>query len=219
MRPFVTLSGLVAPLDRVDVDTDAILPKQYLRSIAKEGFGGYLFDAWRYRDVGELGKDPAGRPRNPDFVLNQPRYEGAEILLCRRNFGCGSSREHAVWALRDAGFRAYVAPSYGDIFYNNSLKNGLLPVVLPEDAVERLFEVVATTPGCRFAIDLPAQTVRTPAGEAFAFAIDPFRKRCLVESLDDVAYGLSHAERIRSFERGRAAEAPWIFDDFPGWSP
>lgn len=216
MKPFVTLTAAVAPLDRVDVDTDAILPKQFLRSIEKSGYGDYLFDAWRYRDVGELGKGSTGRPLNPDFVLNKPRYRGAEILLCRRNFGCGSSREHAVWALRDNGFRALIAPSFADIFHNNCFKNGLLPIVLAEPIVDRLFTAVEASPGYRLTIDLPAQAVRTPQGESLPFAIDSFRKRCLIESLDDISYALAHAERIRAFEARRSTEAPWVFAGFQG---
>jgi 3-isopropylmalate/(R)-2-methylmalate dehydratase small subunit len=210
MRPFGTLTALVAPLDRADVDTDAILPKQYLRSIEKSGYGAYLFDAWRYRDTGELGQ--GARTPNLDFVLNHPRYQGAEILLGRRNFGCGSSREQAPWALRDSGFRALIAPSFGEIFSGNCLKNGLLPVALADPIVDRLFAAVAATPGYRLTIDLHAQTVRTPEGESLPFAIDPFRKRCLLEGLDDISYVLTHAERIRAFEARRRAEAPWIFE-------
>lgn len=211
MKPFVTLTALVAPLDRVDVDTDQILPKQYLGSLEKSGYGDYLFDAWRFRNAGELGTRRAGRVTNPDFVLNQPRYQGAEILLARRNFGCGSSREQAVWALRDYGFRALIAPSFGEIFYNNCLKNGLLPIVPPEAIVDRLFTTVEATPDYRLAIDLPSQSVHTPEGESLPFEMDAFRKRCLIEGLDDIAYALTHAERIRAFEEHRRAEAPWVF--------
>ena len=214
MKPFVTLTAVVAPLDRLDVDTDAILPKQFLRSLENSGYGDYLFDAWRFRDIGELGKGSAGRPLNPDFVLNQPRYRDAQILLGRRNFGCGSSRENAVWALRDYGFRAVIAPSFGEIFYNNCLKNGLLPIVLSELIVDRLFTAVEAAPGYRLTVDLPAQTVHTPEGESLLFPIDAFRKRCLIESLDDISYGLAHAERIRAFEARRSTEAPWIFGGF-----
>jgi 3-isopropylmalate/(R)-2-methylmalate dehydratase small subunit len=214
MRPFGTLTALVAPLDRADVDTDAILPKQYLRSIEKSGYGAYLFDSWRYRDAGELGQ--TARTPNPDFVLNQPCYQGAQILLARRNFGCGSSREQAPWALRDYDFRALIAPSFGEIFAGNCLKNGLLPIALAEPIVDRLFAAVAATPGFRLSIVLPAQTVRTPEGDTFAFAIDPFRKRCLVEGLDDIGYVLTHADRIRGFEARRRAEAPWLFEGFTG---
>lgn len=214
MKPFVRLTAVVASLDRADVDTDAILPKQFLRSLAKSGYGDYLFDAWRFRDVGELGRGSAGRPPNPDVVLNQPRYRGAEILLARRNFGCGSSRENAVWALRDYGFQALIARSFGEIFYNNCLKNGLLPIVLAEPVVDRFFAAVEATLGYRLTIDLSAQSVRTPEGESLAFAINAFRKRCLLDGLDDIAYALAHAARIRAFEARRSAEAPWIFDGF-----
>ena len=214
MRPFGVLTALVVPLDRADVDTDAILPKQYLHLMGKSGYGAYLFDAWRYRDTGELGK--TARTPNPNFALNHPCYQGAQILLGRRNFGCGSSREQAPWALRDYGFRALIAPSFGEIFYGNCLKNGLLPVVLADPIVDRLFAIVAATPGYRLTIDLPPQTVRTPEGECFEFAIDPFRKRCLLEGLDDISYVLTHADRIRAFEARRRAEAPWIFEGFTG---
>jgi 3-isopropylmalate/(R)-2-methylmalate dehydratase small subunit len=214
MRPFVALTALVVPLDRGDVDTDAILPKQFLRSIEKSGYGEYLFDAWRYRESGEIGQAGAERSLNPDFVLNDPRYCGAEILLCGQNFGCGSSREQAAWALRDYGIRALIAPSFGEIFYDNCLKNGLLPIVLAGPVVDRLFAAVDGTPGYRLTVDLPAQTVRTPMGESHSFAIDPFRKRCLVEGLDDISYVLAHAERIRAFEARRRADAPWVFGGF-----
>lgn len=214
MTPFVTLTALVAPLDRVDVDTDQILPKQYLGSLEKSGYGDYLFDAWRFQDIGKLGTASAHRSPNPDFVLNQPRYQGAAILLGRRNFGCGSSREQAPWALRDYGFRVLVAPSFGEIFYNNCLKNGLLPVVLDEPIVDRLFADVGATPGYRLTVDLAAQVVQTPAGECLSFPIDAFRKRCLLEGLDDIAYALTHAERIRAFEERRHTEAPWVFSGF-----
>lgn len=214
MRPFVALTALVVPLDRVDVDTDAILPKQFLRSIEKSGYGEYLFDAWRYRESGEIGQAGAERSLNPDFALNDPRYCGAEILLCRQNFGCGSSREQAAWALRDYGIRALIAPSFGEIFYDNCLKSGLLPIMLADPVVDRLFAAVDGTPGYRLTVDLPAQTVRTPMGESLSFAIDPFRKRCLVERLDDISYVLAHAERIRAFEARRRADAPWVFGGF-----
>lgn len=202
VKPFRTLTALVAPLDRADVDTDAILPKQFLRSVSRTGYGDALFAAWRYRDEGVL---------DPDFTLNQPRYQGAEILLCRRNFGCGSSREQAPWALRDYGIRALIAPSFGGIFYDNCLKNGLLPIRLPEPAVDRLFAAVAATPGYRLAVDLPAQSVETPEGETLSFDIHPFSKRCLIQGLDDIAYALAHADAIRAFEASRRAEAPWVF--------
>ena len=211
MKPFLMLTALVAPLDRADVDTDAILPKQFLRSLLKSGYGNYLFDAWRYRDPGDLSKSSTERLLNSDFALNEPRYHGAEILLCRRNFGCGSSREQAPWALRDYGFRALIAPSYGEIFYDNCLKNGLLPIVLAEPIVDRLFAAVMAKPDYRLTIDLPAQVVQTPEGQTLAFNIDAFRKRCLIESLDDISYALTHADKIRAFEASRREEAPWVF--------
>lgn len=211
MKPFLTVTTLVAPLDRADVDTDAILPKQFLRSLSKSGYGAYLFDAWRYRDPGDLTKSSTERALNSGFALNEPRYHGAEILLCRRNFGCGSSREQAPWALRDYGFRALIAPSFGEIFYDNCLKNGLLPIVLAEPTVDRLFAAVTATPEYRLTIDLPAQAVRTPEGEALTFDIDGFRKRCLLESLDDISYALTRADKIRDFEASRREEAPWVF--------
>lgn len=211
MKPFLTLTALVAPLDRADVDTDAILPKQFLRSLLKSGYENYLFDAWRYRDPGDLSNSSTERLLNPDFALNEPRYHGAEILLCRRNFGCGSSREQAPWALRDYGFRALIAPSYGEIFYDNCLKNGLLPIVLAEPIVDRLFAAVMAQPGYRLTIDLPAQAVQTPDDKTLPFSIDAFRKRCLIESLDDISYALTHADTIRAFEASRREEAPWVF--------
>ncbi len=206
MKPFVSLSARVVPLDRADVDTDAILPKQYLTSIEASGYGAHLFAGWRY-----LGPD---RTPNPDFALNDPRYAGAEILLCRQNFGCGSSREQAVWALRDHGIRALVGSGFGEIFYDNCLKNGLLPFVLSESAVDDLFAAARRSPGYALAIHLPEQVVRTPDGQALPFAIDAFRKRCLLEGLDDIAYVLTHADRIRAFEARRMTEAPWVFGGF-----
>ncbi len=211
MQAFTTLTGLVAPLDRANVDTDAIIPKQYLKSVQRTGFGPNLFDDWRYLDSGEPGMDHNARRLNPEFVLNQPRYAGAEILLARANFGCGSSREHAVWALTDAGFRAVIAPSFADIFFNNAFKNGLLPLVLPAEQVDRLFQETAAAPGYRLAIDLPAQTVTTPAGEVLSFAIDPARKHRLVAGLDDIALTLQHADAIRVYEARRREQAPWLF--------
>jgi 3-isopropylmalate/(R)-2-methylmalate dehydratase small subunit len=211
MEPFRVHTGIVAPLDRANVDTDAIIPKQFLKSIRRSGFGPNLFDEWRYLDRGEPGMDNAPRPRNPDFVLNQPRYAGASILLARRNFGCGSSREHAPWALADFGFRALVAPSYADIFFNNCFKNGLLPVVLGESEVDRLFHEVAAFPGFTLTIDLSAQTVSTRDGAIrFAFDVEPFRKRCLLEGLDDIGLTLQHADEIRAFEEKRLREMPWL---------
>ena len=211
MEPFRILTGLVAPLDRTNVDTDAIIPKQFLKSIKRSGFGPNLFDAWRYLDRGEPGVDNDRRPRNPDFVLNEPRYQGASILLARRNFGCGSSREHAPWALADYGFRAVIAPSYGDIFYNNCCKNGFLPIVLPESQVDRLFDAVKAFPGFRLVIDLERQTVATQdGGMSFGFDIDTFRKHCLVNGLDDIGLTLQHADAIREFEAKRLADLPWL---------
>jgi 3-isopropylmalate/(R)-2-methylmalate dehydratase small subunit len=211
MEPFRVLTGLVAPLDRANVDTDAIIPKQFLKSINRSGFGPNLFDAWRYLDRGEPGSDPATRPLNPDFVLNQPRYQGAQILLARRNFGCGSSREHAPWALLDYGFRALVAPSFADIFLNNCLKNGLLPVVLSRHEVDRLFNETEAFPGFRLTIDLEKQTVSTLDGaHVFGFEIEPFRKDCLLNGLDEIALTLAHADEIRAFEAKHLAEKPWL---------
>lgn len=211
MKQFTTVTAVVAPLDRPNVDTDAIIPKQYLKSIRRTGFGPFLFDDWRYLDPGDLDIDPANRRLDPDFVLNQPAYAHAQILLARENFGCGSSREHAVWALDDYGFRAVIAPSFADIFYNNSFKNGLLPVVLPETTVSQLFERVLAAPGYKLTVDLPNQRVMTPNGEAYAFEIDAFRKSCLVEGLDEIALTLKDSDAIRAYERRRAAEAPWLF--------
>jgi 3-isopropylmalate/(R)-2-methylmalate dehydratase small subunit len=212
MQAFRVLTGLVAPLDRANVDTDAIIPKQFLKSINRSGFGPNLFDAWRYLDPGEPGADNSRRRPNPDFVLNEPRYQGAQILLARRNFGCGSSREHAPWALGDYGFRSIIAPSYADIFFNNCFKNGLLPIVLPEADVARLFADAAAFPGFKLTIDLEAQTVATSDGSTvFPFSVDAFRKHCLLNGLDDIALTLTHADEIRAFESKRKAEQPWLF--------
>jgi 3-isopropylmalate/(R)-2-methylmalate dehydratase small subunit len=212
MEKFTVLNGLVAPLDRANVDTDAIIPKQFLKSIKRSGFGPNLFDAWRYLDTGEPGMDNSLRPLNPDFVLNQPRYQGASILVARKNFGCGSSREHAPWALEDYGFRAVIAPSFADIFFNNCFKNGLLPIVLSEADVDRLFHDVAAFPGFRLVVDLPAQTVAYDDGSrTMAFDVDAFRKYCLVNGLDDIGLTLRHAEKIKAFEERRRAEQPWLF--------
>jgi len=212
MEKFTVHNGLVAPLDRPNVDTDQIIPKQFLKSIKRSGFGPNLFDAWRYLDHGEPGMDHAQRPLNPDFVLNQPRYRGATILLARENFGCGSSREHAPWSLMDYGFRAVLAPSFGDIFFNNSFKNGFLPVRLAASEIDRLFHDVAAFPGFRVAIDLAAQTVAYPDGSrAFRFEIDSFRKHCLLNGLDEIGLTLRHAEKIRAFEERRKAAYPWLF--------
>jgi 3-isopropylmalate/(R)-2-methylmalate dehydratase small subunit len=211
MEAFRVLDGVVAPLDRANVDTDAIIPKQFLKSIKRSGFGPNLFDAWRYLDRGEPGQDHSTRRHNPDFVLNEPRYRGARILLARRNFGCGSSREHAPWALADFGFRALIAPSYADIFFNNSFKNGLLPIVLTEMEVDRLFDAVKAFPGFRLVIDLAQQTVSTPDGAmTFRFEVEPFRKHCLLNGLDDIGLTLQHADAIREFEAKRHAEHPWM---------
>ncbi len=211
MQRFTRLDGLVAPLDRANVDTDAIIPKQFLKSIKRSGFGPNLFDEWRYLDVGQPGRDNARRPLNPDFVLNQPRYRGASILLTRDNFGCGSSREHAPWALEDYGFRALIGTSFADIFYNNCFKNGLLPVTLPGAEVDALFAQVAAQPGYRLVIDLEAQTVTRPDGAVLAFAVDAFRKYCLVNGFDDIGLTLRHADKIRDFEARRRIEQPWLF--------
>ena len=211
MEKFTLLEALVAPLDRPNVDTDAIIPKQFLKSIKRSGFGPNLFDEWRYSDQGEPGMDNAARPLNPDFVLNQPRYQGAGILLGRENFGCGSSREHAVWALLDYGFRVVLAPSFADIFFNNCFKNGVLPVILPADTIERLFQAVTANPGYRLSVDLPVQQIRTPEGEIITFEVDDFRKDCLIRGLDDIDLTLQHAAEIRAFEEQRRRDAPWIF--------
>ena len=211
MQKFTVHKGLVAPMDRENVDTDAIIPKQFLKSIKKTGFGINLFDEWRYLDPGFPGQDPTTRKPNPDFVLNQPRYQGASILLARKNFGCGSSREHAPWALDQYGFRAIVAPSYADIFFNNCFKNGLLPIVLPDAAVDRLFAAVAAFPGYALTIDLAAQTVTSADGSApLRFDVDPFRKRCLLNGWDDIGLTLQHADEIRAFESRHLAEQPWL---------
>ena len=211
MQPFRVHSGIVAPLDRANVDTDAIIPKQFLKSIKRSGFGVNLFDAWRYTDPGQPGQDPALRRPNPDFVLNQPRYRDASILLARRNFGCGSSREHAPWALADYGFRALVAPSYADIFFNNCFKNGLLPIVLPDASIDRLFADVAAFPGYRLTIDLERQSIGTADGSiSFSFDIDPFRKQCLLNGWDDIGLTLQHADEIRAFEARHLQQQPWL---------
>jgi 3-isopropylmalate/(R)-2-methylmalate dehydratase small subunit len=211
MEAFTILTGLVAPLDRANVDTDAIIPKQFLKSIHRSGFGPNLFDEWRYKDHGEPGQDCTDRPLNEDFVLNQARYHGAQILLAGRNFGCGSSREHAPWALLDYGFRAIIAPSFADIFYNNCFKNGILPIVLSEQVVESLFKAVDSTPGYRLTVDLQAQTVTIPAEQPLSFEVDAFRKHCLLNGLDDIGLTLQHAEAITDYETRRKQDAPWLF--------
>ena len=210
MTPFRVHTGLVAPMDRENVDTDAIIPKQFLKSIRKSGFGENLFDEWRFLDHGEPGQDPATRRPNPDFVLNQPRYQGASILIARRNFGCGSSREHAPWALQQYGFRALIAPSYADIFFNNCFKNGLLPIRLPEGEVARLFDEVAAFPGYRLTVDLERQVVVKPDGAELAFEVEGFRKYCLLGGYDDVALTLRHADKIRAYESERLLTKPWL---------
>jgi len=210
MQAFTVHQGLVAPMDRENVDTDAIIPKQFLKSIKRTGFGPNLFDAWRYLDPGEPGQDPHSRKPNPDFVLNQPRYSGASVLLARKNFGCGSSREHAPWALDQYGFRCVIAPSFADIFFNNCFKNGLLPIQLPEAEVSRLFDEVFAFVGYRLTIDLPRQLIVRADGSELAFEIQPFRKYCLVNGYDDIALSLRHAERIKAFEAERLARMPWL---------
>jgi 3-isopropylmalate/(R)-2-methylmalate dehydratase small subunit len=211
MDQFTVHRGLVAPLDRANVDTDAIIPKQFLKSIHRTGFGVNLFDGWRYLDKGEPGQDCSQRPLNPQFVLNESRYRGASILLARRNFGCGSSREHAPWALQDYGFRAVIAPSFADIFFNNCFKNGLLPIVLPDSAVDRLFADAAVFPGFELVIDLGEQRVVSPDGSiAFAFEVDSHRRWCLMNGFDDIGLTLRHADLIREFEARRLAEQPWL---------
>jgi len=210
MQKFTVHKGLVAPMDRENVDTDAIIPKQFLKSIRKTGFGQNLFDAWRYLDPGEPGQDPASRKPNPDFVLNQPRYQGASILLARKNFGCGSSREHAPWALDQYGFRCVIAPSFADIFFNNCFKNGLLPLVLPDAQVDRLFSEVAAFPGYQLTVDLERQVVVLPQGDEMTFEVQPFRKYCLLNGFDDIGLTLRQADKIREFEAERLATKPWL---------
>ena len=212
MEKFVRHDGLVAPLDRANVDTDQIIPKQFLKSIKRTGFGPNLFDEWRYLDEGFPGQDNSKRPKNEEFVLNLPRYQGGSILLTRRNFGCGSSREHAPWALMDFGFRAILAPSFADIFYNNCFKNGLLPIVLSEDNVEALFQAVESKEGFRITIDLENQQVIPEAGEPLPFEIDEFRKHCLLNGLDEIGLTLNEADTIRAYEQRRAEREPWVFE-------
>lgn len=211
MEPFRCLTGIVAPLDRANVDTDAIIPKQFLKSIKRSGFGPNLFDEWRYLDRGEPGMDNSTRNLNPDFVLNQPRYRGASILLARDNFGCGSSREHAPWALLDYGFRSIIAPSFADIFFNNCFKNGILPIVLDAAQVSVLFNKVVAGEGYRLTIDLENQTITCPNGECWTFQVDAFRRRCLLEGLDDIGLTLQYAADIQAYEQRRRADAPWLF--------
>ncbi|WKJ89841.1 3-isopropylmalate dehydratase small subunit [Methylomonas montana] len=211
MRAFTTLTALVAPLDRANIDTDAIIPKQFLKSIRRAGFGPYLFDEWRYLDRGEPEMDCTNRPLNKDFVLNQAKYQGAQILLTRENFGCGSSREHAPWALEDYGFRAIIAPSFADIFFNNCFKNGILPIILPTNDVNSLFN--GLTEGYQLTIDLEEQTIKKPSGIFINFKIDPTRKHRLLNGLDDIALTLQHADKIKTYEAERAKRAPWLFKD------
>ena len=210
MQAFTVHKGLVAPMDRANVDTDAIIPKQFLKSIARTGFGPNLFDEWRYLDKGEPGQDPASRKPNPDFVLNQPRYAGASVLLARKNFGCGSSREHAPWALDQFGFRALIAPSYADIFFNNCFKNGLLPIVLPEAQVAQLFDEVRGFVGYALTVDLPRQVIVKPDGSELPFEVERFRKYCLLNGFDDIGLTLRHADKIRAFEAERLTKMPWL---------
>lgn len=211
MKSFTQLNALVAPLDRNNVDTDAIIPKQFLKSIKRSGFGVNCFDEWRYLDHGEPGMDNSKRPLNPDFSLNLPRYQGAQILLTRKNFGCGSSREHAPWALDDYGFRAIIAPSFADIFFNNCYKNGLLPIVLSEAIVEQLFQETQAQEGYRLTIDLTQQTVQTPSSETFHFDITEHRKHCLLNGLDEIGLTLQHADEIKAFEAQHKNQQPWLF--------
>jgi 3-isopropylmalate/(R)-2-methylmalate dehydratase small subunit len=211
MDKFIKQEGLVAPMDRANVDTDAVIPKQYLKSIKRTGYGPNLFDEWRYLDHGEPGMDHSKRPLNPDFVLNQPRYQGATVLLARENFGCGSSREHAPWALLQYGFQAVIAPSFADIFYNNSLKNGLLLIKLDARIVDRMFKEIAAHKGYRLAVDLEAQTVTAPGGESFKFDIDQFAKHSLLNGLDEIGLTLEHASEIKAFEAKHRERQPWLF--------
>jgi 3-isopropylmalate/(R)-2-methylmalate dehydratase small subunit len=210
MDKFNIHKGLVGPIDRENVDTDAIIPKQFLKSIRKTGFGPNLFDEWRYLDPGEPGQDPASRKPNPDFILNQPRYQSASVLLARKNFGCGSSREHAPWALQQYGFRALIAPSFADIFFNNCFKNGVLPIVLPEAQVATLFDEVAAFPGYMLTVDLERQVVVKPQGEELPFDVQPFRKYCLLNGFDDIGLTLRQSDKIKAFEAQRLATKPWL---------
>lgn len=212
MEKFTVHKGIVAPLDRSNVDTDAIIPKQYLKSIKRTGFGPTLFDDWRYMEPGEPGMDHSQRAVNPDFVLNQAPYTQASILIARENFGCGSSREHAVWALDDFGLRAVIAPSFADIFFNNSFKNGFLPIRLSDEQVDQIFKEIAANENYELTIDLEAQTVTTPSGESFGFEVDEFRKYCLLNGLDDIGLTLKHADDIRAYEEQRKQTAPWLFN-------
>lgn len=211
MQAFTTLEGLVVPMDRANVDTDAIIPKQFLKSIKRTGYGPFLFDEWRYEDVGQPEMDCTNRPIRKDFVLNQPRYQGAQIMLARENFGCGSSREHAPWAIVDYGVSCVIAPSFADIFYNNCFKNGILPVVLSDAEMDVLFVETESNEGYKLNVDLAAQTVTTPSGQVFGFEVDEFRKHCLINGLDDIGLTLQQADKIRTYEEKRQQEAPWLF--------
>ena len=211
MKAFTQHTGLVAPLDRANVDTDQIIPKQFLKSIKRTGFGPNLFDEWRYLDVGQPNQDCSNRPLNKDFVLNFPRYQGASVLLARENFGCGSSREHAPWALDEYGFRTVIAPSFADIFFNNSFKNGLLPIILKDEEVDALFQQAEDAEGYQLTVDLAAQTVTRPDGVQYSFEIDAFRKHCLLNGLDDIGLTLQDAEAIKAFEAKHQQSSPWLF--------
>ena len=211
MEAFRQHTGLVAPLDRANVDTDAIIPKQFLKSIKRSGFGPNLFDEWRYKDHGEPGVDNSKRPLNPNFVLNQARYLGATLLLARKNFGCGSSREHAPWALQQFGFKAIIAPSYADIFFNNCFKNGLLPIVLTELEVDHLFNIVAAMPGLKLNVDLERQVVEVPGAETYKFEVEDSRKQSLLNGWDEIGRTLRHVDKIRAYEAARAQREPWLF--------
>jgi 3-isopropylmalate/(R)-2-methylmalate dehydratase small subunit len=211
MQAFTVEQGIVIPIDRPNVDTDAIIPKQFLKSIQRSGFGPNLFDEWRYLDLGQPGESCEGRPVNTEFVLNQPRYQGASILLARENFGCGSSREHAVWALEDFGIRVVIAPSFADIFFNNTSKNGILAIELAEEVVDRLFDAVAAQPGYQLHVDLPKQIITLPDGSVLAFETDAFKKDCLIKGLDDIGLTLEHTDDIKAYELRRQQETPWLF--------
>lgn len=219
MKPYTTEQGIVAPLDRSNVDTDLIIPKQFLKSIKRTGFGDNLFDELRYLDEGFLGQDIAKRPKNPDFVLNQDRYAGASILLARKNFGCGSSREHAPWALEEYGFRTVIAPSFADIFYNNCFKNGMLPVILSEKDVDELFKECFANIGYQLTVDLENQKVISPSGKEYSFEVDAFRKHCLLNGLDDIGLTLQHADDIKAFEEKAKADRPWVFKELGDKQP
>lgn len=216
MKPFTVLTGIAAPMDRANVDTDLIIPKQFLKSIKRSGFGPNLFDQLRYLDEGQPGQDNSRRPLNPDFPLNFPRYKGASVLLARENFGCGSSREHAPWALEDYGFRCVIAPSFADIFFNNCFKNGVLPIVLSAEIVDKLFREMYASEGYQLTVDLPAQKVRTPGGEEFAFDVNEFSKYCLINGLDDIGITLKDADTIKTFEQQWRQKASWLFEPLAG---